>query len=75
MAILWNIYFSPVIPFERACDGASTKENFNANRLVSLWLTIFYQRRGEFSSLKPYTENLLSQRDLEMILEPYSFRK
>ena len=38
-----------------------------------MWLNIFYQRRGDFSSLKPYTENFISERDLEMILEQCSF--
>ena len=65
--------FSPLISLKRACDGVS--KNFKANRLVTLWLNIFYQRRGDFSSLKPYTENFISERDLEMILEQCSFRK
>ena len=42
-------------------------------QLAILRLTIVYRRRGEFSSLKTYTGNLLRLRGLEMILEQCSF--
>ena len=68
-----DIFFLP--SFLLSAPVMAFLKNFKANRLVTLWLNIFYQRRGDFSSPKPYTENFLSERDLEMILEQCSFRK